>query len=81
MDLFEISCTATNARSLLDLVSEYLLSGQTGRTDSEKLETVLYAVEAARDQIRAAEAALLSIPPDMRSGILQALNSSSGEEV
>lgn len=63
MGLFEITNSIMNARSLLDMVTEYLLSEQAGRTEAERLETVLYAVEVARDTAREAEEALYSYQP------------------
>lgn len=54
-DLWTAAARLANSRSLLDLAAEYILSGQEDRTDGEKLDTVLYAIEKARDEARAAE--------------------------
>ncbi len=63
MGLLEITNSVMNVRSLLDLVTEYLLRDQAGRTEAERLETVSYAVEVARDTAREAEEALYSYQP------------------
>lgn len=60
-DKYSITAKVVNARSLLDLAAEYILSGQTDRTDGEKLENVLCAIEKARDEARAAELELYSL--------------------
>ena len=54
-DLWTAAARLANSRSLLDLAAEYILSGQEDRTDGEKLDTVLFAIEKARDEARAAE--------------------------
>ena len=58
---YSITAKVVNARSLLDLAAEYILSGPTDRTDGEKLENVLCAIEKARDEARAAELELYSL--------------------
>lgn len=63
LGILEITNYVMNTRSLLDIVAEYLLNGQTGRTEAEKLETVLYAIEVARDTAREAEEALFDYQP------------------
>ena len=61
-DLWEISAKVANSRSLLDLAAEYILSGQDW-TAEERLNTVLFAVETARNEAKAAEDALYSFNP------------------
>lgn len=61
-DYWKACGMVTNSRSLLDLAAEYILSGQDG-TAEERLYTVLFAVETARDQARAAEGELMSFNP------------------
>lgn len=62
-DLWELTAKVANSRSLLDLAREYILSGQEDRTDGEKLENVLFAIEKARDEARAAELGLYGFNP------------------
>lgn len=50
-------------RSLLDLCMEYGLSEQTDRSDRERLETIIFALEAARAGARGVETALLNHVP------------------
>ena len=62
MTMWDIAARVTNSRSLLEMAVEYLLSGSVEKDPAERLETVLYAIEKARDEARAAEEALLNYP-------------------
>lgn len=63
-DIWNITDKVRNSRSLLDLVAEYLLSGSIDVDPADRLETVIFAVELARDEAKKAEEALYSFKPN-----------------
>lgn len=58
MDTMSIFATVSKARALLTMADEYALSEQTTDSPAEKIETLLVAIEAARELCETAEKAL-----------------------